>query len=130
MPIAPPDFLQVAIDLKAGKTLDPREPRDRTIVGRAYYAAFLAARDAVRVAYNDPKYRPKHARLVNGLAASNDPVVAQLGLRLQTLKGLRHRADYDIHLSVSAIDAALMCATAAAVIKDAPKIVPNVPAGL
>jgi uncharacterized protein (UPF0332 family) len=130
MPVAPTDFLQVANDLKAGKKIDPKEPVDRTIVGRAYYAAFLAAREAVRSAYGKPYYQPKHKALTDGLAGASDVDVAELGARLQTLKSLRQRADYDTHLTVTSLEAGLMCVNAAAIIRDAPKLVSRIPPGI
>lgn len=130
MPIAPSDFLVVAQTLKSGSALEPKEPRDRTIVGRAYYAAYLAAREAVRKAYGKPGLWVAHEALATNLAGVSDAAVADVGIRLQTLKQTRKRADYELKSTVTANDVALMCASADRVIASAPKIVSLIPQGL
>ena len=96
---------RLAIDLARadGKAVaDAGEERLRAAIGRAYYAAFCTARDAVEAASGRPldkacihetvrtKLKDEHAKL--GLTL---PVARDLGRLLRELQRLRNRADYE-----------------------------------
>jgi uncharacterized protein (UPF0332 family) len=92
--IRPVDFLALANRLAGGAS----EAEWRTAVSRAYYAAFHVARRLLddlgfRVPDGDQAHRYLWLRLSN----CGDPHVQQAGSALNTLRGYRNRADYDLH---------------------------------
>ena len=130
MPIRPADFLAVAESLHANAATSPGEPCDRTTVGRAYYACYLAIREAVRIAYSDPTFDVGHSPLHAALKRSADPDVADVGGRLETLFKWRSRADYRMGDPVSHVNAALMVSSAKAILRAVPTIQPKIPTGI
>jgi uncharacterized protein (UPF0332 family) len=130
MAIKPDDFCLVAEEMHRGVAVRAGEPRDRSTVGRAYYSAYLAVREAVRVKYKNPQFDVNHSDLRDALVASTDPDVADVGGRLKTLFATRSRADYRLAATVSKNEAALMIANARAVLGKIPLITPKIPAGI
>jgi hypothetical protein len=98
MPIRPEDLYAAARQLdQINPTLVSDEVCGRTIANRAYYAAFLATRDALRAQYGDPRFDVQHTRLARALEKSGAPLVSGLGTLLRFLKLQREKADYRPH---------------------------------
>ena len=87
------EFLKLAVELFT-KNRAPSEALCRTIVSRAYYAAFHLAR-AYTVQLGFPE-TDKHRFLSDALSASGEPSVTRAGDLLQYLATARGRADYDL----------------------------------
>jgi hypothetical protein len=56
----PEDFLTLADDLLKSATLNKNEALFRSIISRAYYSAFLSAREKIDSLYPMALYHPKH----------------------------------------------------------------------
>jgi hypothetical protein len=85
------DFLgvaQILIELESGA-----EPEERSAIGRAYYAAYLLARDYVRDELGSNQDRPGGHSAVRKLI---EPTNQQLARDLWRLSDLREEADYVI----------------------------------
>ena len=130
MPIAPKDFWQVARDLHNRVALPADEPCHRTVIGRAYYAAYLATREAVRQRYNDPNFDVHHQTLADALKGNADPDVADIGARLDRLFHTRSRADYRMRERIDALTAGLMVSSSEHVIASLPGIQSRIPKGI
>ena len=92
------DFLSLARDLLASST----EAAWRSSVSRAYYAAFHVARELLEdVGFTVPRGERAHAYLWLRLSNCGEPQVQDAGRRLNTLRGLRNRADYDVTASLA-----------------------------
>ena len=107
MSINSQEFVRYASELfEINKNHDDREIQLRTAINRAYYGAFLTARD--RAGIND-KSGKVHIRVAKHYRDSGNGVV---GEKLNLLKRLRQKADYrpDAHVSVE--DAEESCDTA------------------
>lgn len=86
-----------------GRSLCPPSPcnegASRTVHGRAYYAAFLVARERLKIAgHTNPRgNEAPHEWLIQKLrTAINDNAVRTLGDRLLALKRARVDADYEL----------------------------------
>ena len=100
MPIRSEDLYAAARQLdRLRPTLVSDEVCGRTIANRAYYAAFMATREALRAQYGNPRFDVKHTRLVAALEGSRNPLVSGLGASLRTLKLHREKADYQPHVA-------------------------------
>ena len=87
------DFLGLADEL-AGRFGD--EAAERTAIGRAYYAAFNAARDyLVRTGASIPQAGQAHVLVWDRFHAGPDPVHRRIADRGRNLRKRRGRADYD-----------------------------------
>ncbi len=96
------DFLVVAENLAKGST----EGDWRTAVSRAYYGAFHAARRLFQdLGFQVPQADQAHAYLWMRLQNCQDAGVAPAGSQLNRLRGDRNRADYELQLDVSDLDA-------------------------
>lgn len=74
----------------------PKEASTRGSCGRAYYAAFVAARDILeRAGFTMPR-RGVHARVYDLLIQSSNPDVLARAGDLDQLKTLREDGDYDV----------------------------------
>jgi len=71
-----------------------REAIKRTIIGRAYYAALICARDFTGTATVGPQ---GHKAVVHALKLKNP----QAGNNLDSLRQLRHKADYESSAIIS-----------------------------
>jgi uncharacterized protein (UPF0332 family) len=89
----PVDFLDIAQKLEKNS-----EARIRTSVGRAYYASFLTARNALAINEKTPQV---HRKVLDMLYSKN-PVIAN---KLHYLRRLRNLADYDTELAMGVKDA-------------------------
>lgn len=95
MPIRPEDLYAAARQLdRIDPTLVSDEVCGRTIANRAYYAAYLAIREALRTQYGDPRFDVQHTRLASALEKSGDPRVSDVGTMLKFLRLQREKADY------------------------------------
>lgn len=105
MSVTPGDLLAEAKALRVAAR--GSEARRRTIVGRAYYAAYhslLIAAQALGYRYSKENNRPpgRHENLIDWAmrhSSTNDLRIA--AERLRALKPLRHRADYALDIEVS-----------------------------
>ena len=95
MPFPPDGFHRVAKDLKELK-VPSGEGRHRTVVGRAYYSAYLATCQAIcRVHKIQPPGTMNHKVLSTSLAGfKGDPGVREFGILLNSLRVSRVQADY------------------------------------
>ena len=66
------------------------------MAGRAYYAAYHCAREALRSAYANPTYDVQHGPLVAFMIGSGVPVLRLAGNALKELREARERADYQL----------------------------------
>ena len=130
MPIAPADLLAVADYLRKGAVVPSGEPRDRTVLGRLYYSAFLAVREAVRVNYDNKGFEVRHENLRDSLKGSLEPEVAEVGERLSQLLQWRKRSDYKIEFALQPYIVGLMHSNAIAIHSAIPKITPKIPKGI
>jgi hypothetical protein len=104
--ILPTDLLSEARSLASAARNN--ETRRRTVVGRAYYAAFHALLDAVSATgYNYPRNADppgRHEHLIAwSMAHSDADIVTAAGL-LQELKFFRRRADYALESHLNYTD--------------------------
>ena len=98
------DFLTVAKQLAAGGT----EAEWRSAISRAYYAAFHIARELLEdLRFTVPHADRAHAYLSRRLANCGHARIQQGGAGLNTLRGVRNQADYDLHRPVTVQLAAL-----------------------
>lgn len=94
MSFDPAAFAKVAAELTNPKAR-PGEAHVRTACGRAYYAAFLTARERLEaIGHNLPSDGRVHGEVIWILTGAKDATVLGLGQALQNLKGIRRDADY------------------------------------
>jgi hypothetical protein len=87
------DFLPVAQELAAGTT----EPHWRAAVGRAYYALFLEAREALlRWGVAPPPRQNAHPFVRLKFTYATDPDLQRIGDALDQLIQWRNQADYNL----------------------------------
>lgn len=99
MSFDPKEFLNIACQLPKDT-----EATIRTCIGRAYYAAFLFARERTKQKFGIqyPKSGAAHQKVSivlgnNGLTGSK--------IQLDTLRNERHKADYDLTIPCNKTDA-------------------------
>ena len=93
----PSDNLELAKHLTSPDRGVPQEAAHRGAVGRAYYAAFIIARDALlRAGFPIPDTGKAHAVVAEELKKSSNTDVAAAGGSLEDLRTQRNRADYDL----------------------------------
>ncbi len=86
--------MSLAVRLSAGAG----EAEWRTAVGRAYYAAFHAARELLEdLGFTVPRADVAHFFLSVRLQNSGDPQMIKAGSDLNTLRRFRNQADYDLY---------------------------------
>ncbi len=94
MSFDPAAFARVAAQITTPKT-KPGEEHIRTACGRAYYAAFLTARERlIAKGHPLPSDGTVHGKVLTILTGAEDRDVRALGHELQNFKGFRHDADY------------------------------------
>jgi uncharacterized protein (UPF0332 family) len=86
----PSDFLDLAMELEKNN-----EAKIRTVIGRAYYASFLTARNTMSIGEKTPEL---HKMVLSFLYRKN-PVIAN---KLHYLRRQRNIADYDTELVIEA----------------------------
>jgi hypothetical protein len=97
MATTPPDIHKMGEDLWMGSPIAKMlEPCVRTVAGRAYYAAYLSTREALRSAYGDPNYDVGHKPLWSFMIGSGVTDLKLPGNLLKALNLARERADYDL----------------------------------
>lgn len=96
MPLRPEGVLEIARALKERRPASSGEPLFRAIVGRAYYAAYLATCDAIcaRYRYQLDSYLPHEAVSQTLAGYQPEPDVRKIGNWLDQLRLLRIDADY------------------------------------
>ena len=130
VPIDPGHFLELARDLRGARPIAAEsEPCLRTVAGRAYYAAFLATQDVIRAAYGDPNFEVDHRPLANELQRAGGDV-ARVGLKLNSMRSARNRADYRPAESFSDVTAEAALRDAQSVLQLLPTIASRIPAGI
>ncbi|WP_108842273.1 HEPN domain-containing protein [Kushneria phyllosphaerae] len=87
----PERLLDIAHELLSAP--DTEQPRLRSVVNRAYYAAFLTARDYCSRNDVDVGHGAAHQKVIEALI--DKPDLARRGNQLNMVKRLRHRADYE-----------------------------------
>lgn len=91
---APEQYLFIAQGLYTKKSEQYGEAAIRACMSRAYYAAFLTARDNATGDYSGGK--DSHDGLINRYRTSSVAIEKSIGNHLYQLKRLRKKADYDI----------------------------------
>lgn len=96
----PSEFLAFAIECQAGM---PSEAAARSAVSRAYYVAWPSARAYLRendvgltVLSPGGNRLGSHAQVIESIAFIGNPGAQQMRARLNNLRRLRSRADYDL----------------------------------
>ena len=92
----PVDKLAVAKHLADRPKEAPEEACRRSACSRAYYAAFLVARAALRGAKLTPPRDKVHSWVIRALKSSANADVKKLGGSLETVRDWRNKADYDL----------------------------------
>jgi uncharacterized protein (UPF0332 family) len=110
----PRGFLVLAEALSQGTT----EAEWRSAISRAYYAAFhMARRLLVQCGFTVPRADRAHAYLFLRLANSSHPDVQKAGGELDSLRGIRNEADYDLAKAMNQSTASMQVRIAGDVIK-------------
>jgi uncharacterized protein (UPF0332 family) len=108
------DFLPLARSLSNQGT----EPARRSAVSRAYYAAFHVARDWLEsLGFVVPSADTCHKYLCLRLQNCGDPAVLRAGAKLDALRSVRNRADYDMAFPIPAGTAARFVQSAQDIIR-------------
>lgn len=81
---------------------DQDEASVRTSISRAYYGAFLEARDAIGASSKGDRGHSEVISAYSGRGSVNDTLIAR---SLRSMKKLREKADYDAHLVCTKRDA-------------------------
>lgn len=128
MGIEPRRFLDAAEEIHGGEEVSDDETRARISVGRAYYAAYLAAREVVRSARGEPGFTTTHGGLASTLKGAADSEVAKVGEDLENLKEMRERADYYLRKTVPSHLVPLLLLQATRVVERVPNLEGRIPA--
>ena len=92
------DFFTIANYIKDNSPENCKEAADRTAVSRIYYAAFLYAREALKIwGCCIDKSSKTHSQVAEGLKYSTLRPLVKVGEYLERLHDARKKADYDIH---------------------------------
>ena len=106
VPVTPTEIHEIANRLWLGQPIPKKgEPCVRTIASRAYYAAYLSTREALRAAYSNPSYDVGHAPFANFMIMTRKPKLALAGNLLKALSEARERADYELGASLTHAEA-------------------------
>lgn len=113
MAVSSADFLSAATDCRAIGS----EIGYRNCISRAYYGVYHAAIPVAQAHcpdLNSNSYMGDHQRLIERFMKAGSKEAKRVGYVLQAMKVARHRADYDLGVSVSESEAdqALRNATA------------------
>lgn len=91
--VTPVQILADAKDL-ASALVSPA--RQRTVISRAYYAAYHACIDRFPAPYDKDQQGGMHRQFLRALRSSSDPLARACGDRLNGLYGRRLLADYQL----------------------------------
>jgi|GEM_PF-1454297 len=124
MAINPQDMVNFAFDLyqnnksTSDNTADnqPKEIEFRVVVNRAYYGAFLTARDFANVL---TKSGSVHSAVIKHFESNRIGIVSN---NLLSLKKLRTKADYEPCLTLTEQDAKTSCRLANKIVKEIDKL--------
>ena len=112
--IAPADLIELA-EMSAEATT---EVAWRSSVSRAYYAVFHEARSLLhQLGFDVPRGEQAHAYLSLRLSNCGIPTIEHAGHQLNSLRGDRNRADYDIDRTIKQSVARHLVATARLTLK-------------
>lgn len=112
MPIEPNSLVDYAQSL-FGKNMN--EVTRRTVVNRAYYGAFLVARDLAGITQK----RGVHQKVIDHYLMQSNSI----GNQLKTLRNLRNQADYSMNSTIVYQDTDLCCKTAKKVIEHFARVI-------
>jgi uncharacterized protein (UPF0332 family) len=91
------DFLGFAKEIYKYRNSSYYEARLRSVISRAYYAAFIKSRNHIR--YKDKVYIPTnqnaHLFVINYFINDSDSFRSRIGQRLDAMRTNRNMADYD-----------------------------------
>lgn len=125
MPFNPSDYLTaIAEPLWSGAAIDKsKEHTSRAVVGRAYYACFLAVRAKVSED-RGTSYDPNHTELLLLAQSKNQSTEVRtvVGTGLSILKGYREAADYNLGDTVTRADAEIAIEQAQEILSKLPKL--------
>jgi hypothetical protein len=126
MAVVPSDFCSIAESLFNDiKVSSASESCVRTVAGRAYYAAYLAMRQAARDAIGDQGFNIGHTGLIAHLKGYQDRDVRSVGTVLAELKYYRETSDYWPHETVDRRSVGLALNGAKGIVRDQSKITPK-----
>ena len=112
--IVPTDLLELAEQWADART----EVAWRSSVSRAYYAVFHEARGLMRqLGFEVPRGEVAHAYLSLRLSNCGVPLIEHAGHQLNSLRGDRNRADYDIDRTLKQGNARQLVAAARATLQ-------------
>lgn len=98
MPIEPLDFYKFALNLYS---YHENEIDSRVIIGRAYYSAFLYARDSADLS---SKGSNGHQQVINYYKGLKDPISRYVANAIENLRIYRQDSDYEMSKTVSLKD--------------------------
>jgi hypothetical protein len=126
MPVAPADIHGIGTKLWAGQLIvKTEEACVRTIAGRAYYAAYLVTRQALRNVYGIPEYDVTHGSLSHFMINSGQPTLKVNGNALKELFEARVIADYFPDQTLRFVDAEGWLENSGDIIAQAPAMEPE-----
>jgi len=111
----PTDFLEAAYHLS--KSANLAEVDYRNIISRSYYAVFHQSRIFLETQKIDLAQSSSHDSVVRSLKKHGNREVKALGNKLDQIKKWRHKADYDLNMTISAGNARSMLKSAYALSK-------------
>lgn len=125
---SPDEFIGVGESLRKGTGDSPVERRFRTTISRAYYAAYLTAREVIRNARAEPAYDVEHGALAKFLRDHSDQTVGRFGQELYELFRRRTLSDYDLHRELKEQEEQVSLLSAKSLISRAPAVLNRVQA--
>jgi uncharacterized protein (UPF0332 family) len=113
MPFNPVDYYKLASWLyEQRENLEFGESPVRAVISKAYYGAFLAARNKAGITSKSPTV---HQQVIDHYNQKNKSSLAN---RLESMRTKRNDADYDTVMTFSSRDAGLALAAAKKVLED------------
>ncbi len=117
MAIDPRELVRYAQDLyKANRDEIDREVQLRTAINRAYYGAFLTARDSAGISFSQANV---HIAVASHYRDEKNGIVAN---NLDSLKRLRQKADYEPGIQIGVSEAKTSCSTAQRIVNEINKL--------
>lgn len=122
MPILPADFARIADQLQFGLSVPSTEPCSRTVAGRAYYAVYLALREAARQKLNSQSFDISHEGLQSFLDGHTDMYMQTVAEKVKALFALRVISDYWMAETLDKTTVGLHLNDANALVRDLPNV--------